>query len=153
MVESIYRGCAAILFLVGHRPWNGAASDQAPLLEKIQALPDPERKIRIVRGHWSNEAAQRNDGLRLLAEAGIDYWPVVDADEVAAPDILQRAMNIARENPQIDCARMYFYTYWKSARYCVAPPESLPMPVFVRVGTCRFTENRILGPARHAVIP
>jgi GT2 family glycosyltransferase len=153
MVESIYGSCAEILFLVGHRPWNGEATDQTPLLTRIRALDDPEGKIHIARGDWTDEAAQRNEGLRLLAERGIEYCLVVDADEVYDPAVLERAMATARQHPHIDCWRMHFYTYWKSVRYRVEPPERLPMPVFVRVGACRFTANRMVDTAQQAVIP
>jgi GT2 family glycosyltransferase len=141
-IASIYDNCDSIWFLVGERPWNGAATDQSGLLARIAALPDPERKIRVVRGEWPDEASQRNAGLELVRGAGADYCLVIDADEIYDPAQLDRALTIVRQNPQVDCWRVSCLTYWKSYRYRVDPPEAIAAAVFVRVGTGRFTENR-----------
>jgi GT2 family glycosyltransferase len=152
-IASVYDAVEAIWFLVGEQPWNGAPSDQSALVERIQALPDPARKFQIVRGTWADEAAQRNEGLRLVGEAGADYCFVLDADEIYDTPQLRQAMALVRENPQIDCWRLSCFTYWKSYRYRVDPPEAITAPVFVRVGTGRFLENRMYHAPVHANIP
>ncbi len=106
-IESVYATCDTIWFLVSDRPWNGQASDQEPLIARIRALPDPAGKIRIVRGSWQTETDQRNEGLRMLAEAGLDYCFVIDADEIHEPAQLGRLVDLVRGNPQIDCWRLY----------------------------------------------
>jgi glycosyltransferase involved in cell wall biosynthesis len=152
-IESVYEACDSIWFLIGERPWNGPATDQAPLIARIGALPDPAGKIRIVRGDWTDEHTQRNDGLRLLAEAGIDYCLVLDADEIYDPAEIQRAMAVARENPQIDCWNVSWFTYWKSFRYRVDPPEAFTPAIMVRVGTGTFVEARVYRTGRTATFP
>jgi GT2 family glycosyltransferase/glycosyltransferase involved in cell wall biosynthesis len=149
-VESVYDACDSIWFLVGERPWNGAPTDQTALVDRLRALPDPANKIRIVRGQWPDEASQRNEGLRLISKAGADYCFVLDADEIYDPEQLRRAMALVRENPQVDCWRASCFTYWKSYRYRVDPPEAITATVFVRTGTGRFVENRTYQAARHA---
>ena len=141
-VESVYEACESIWFLVGERPWNGHPSDQTALVARIRALPDPAQKIRVVRGEWPDEASQRNEGLRLVREAGADYCLVLDADEVYDPGQLRQAMALVRENPQIDCWRASCFTYWKSYRHRVDPPEAITAAVFVRTGTGTFVERR-----------
>jgi hypothetical protein len=141
-IESVYAACDTIWFLVSDTPWNGTPTDQAALVERIHALPDPEGKIRIERGRWPDEAAQRNEGLRLVEQAGIEYCLVLDADEIYDPAQLSAAMDVVRQHPQIDCWRLSCLTYWKSCRYRVEPPEALAAPVFVRIGSGRFVENR-----------
>ena len=54
-IASIYDACDGIWFLVGERPWNGLATDQRELLARIDALPDPQKKVRVVRGDWPEE--------------------------------------------------------------------------------------------------
>ena len=71
-IESVYDACDSIWFLVSDTPWNGEATDQAPVIARIRAIDDPEGKIRVVEGRWRDEASQRNEGLRLIAEAGVD---------------------------------------------------------------------------------
>jgi hypothetical protein len=152
-IESVYDACEWIWFLVGETPWNGEASDQSGVVDRIRALADPGRKIRIVRGRWPDEASQRNEGLRLVAEAGGDYCFVIDADEIYDTAQLQAAMRIVRENPQVDCWYLSCFTYWKSWRYRVDPPEPTPLVVFVRIGTGRFVDNRNCQSERQAVLP
>jgi GT2 family glycosyltransferase len=152
-VESVYGACTTIWFLVGERPWNGEATDQAPLLERIASLPDAAHKIRIVRGNWPDEASQRNAGLALVREAGDDYCLVLDADEIYDADQLAQAVTLVRENPQIDCWRASCFTYWKSYRYRVDPPEAVTAPIVVRSGTGRFVENRMYEAPAHANLP
>jgi hypothetical protein len=152
-IESIYNACDAIWFLVSDTPWNGQAADQTALLDHIRALPDPDGKIRIERGRWRDEASQRNDGLRLLGEAGIEYCLVVDADEIYDTDQLRAAMAIVRQHPHIDCWRLSCFTYWKSCRYRVDPPEAIAAPVFIRTGSGRFVENRNYEAPRQMQFP
>ena len=152
-VASVYKACDSIWFLVGERPWNGAASDQTALIDRLRALPDSARKIRIVRGEWADEATQRNAGLKLVAQAGADYCLVLDADEIYDPAQLREAMTLVRENPQVDCWRASCLTYWKSYRYRVDPPEAIAAAVFVRTGTGRFIENRTYQAAQSVTLP
>jgi len=152
-IESVYDACDTIWFLVGETPWNGEASDQTAILGRIRALPDPAKKIRIIRGRWPDEASQRNEGLRLVAEAGLEYCFVIDADEIYDTAQLRGAMDVVRQNPQVDCWRLSCLTYWKSCRYRVDPPEAITAAVFVRPGTGRFVENRTYQSEHQVALP
>ncbi len=152
-MESAYDACDSIWFLVNERPWHGEASDQAPLIRKIEALSDPSKKLRIVRGCWETEAIQRNEGLRLLARAGLEYCFVLDADEIYDPVQLAAAMDHARRRPQINCWRMPWYTYWKSAKYRIDPVDPSSPVVFMRVGAGLFVDARQVKASHQAVVP
>ncbi len=152
-IESIYDACESIWFLVSETPWHGEASDQAAIVDRIRGLADPAQKIRIVRGRWSDEATQRNEGLRLVAEAGAEYCMVIDADEIYDTAQLRAAMTLVRQNPRVDCWRVSCFTYWKSSRYRVDPPEATPFAVFVRTGTGRFVDNREYQADRQVAMP
>jgi GT2 family glycosyltransferase len=141
-VESVYDLCDSIWFFVNDRPWFGEPTDQQPMIARLRSLPDPAGKFRLVEGHWADEIEPRNEALARLADAGIDYCFVLDADEIWDPVVLATAMNAARQNPQIGLWRAGCYTYWKSARYRVEPPEPYRAVVFLRVGAGRFTYSR-----------
>jgi GT2 family glycosyltransferase len=152
-IESVYDACDSIWFLIANRPWNGEATDQTPLVARISRLPDPAAKIHVVRGDWPDEASQRNAGIDTAREAGADYCFVLDADEIYDSNQLAAAMQVVRENPQIDCWRASCFTYWKSHEYRVDPPEQVTAAVFVRVGTGRFVDNRTYQAAAYFDLP
>jgi GT2 family glycosyltransferase len=133
-VESVYAACGSIWFLVGEQDPHG-------LVECIQGLADPDGKFKIVRGDWPGEAARRNAGLTLMAEAGADYCFVLDAGEIYDPAQLQEAMAVVRENPQVDCWRVSCLT------------ETSASAVFARVGTGQFVEPRTFQAPRHVTLP
>lgn len=152
-IESVYDACDSIWFLVGERPWHSEGRDQSALIERISSLADPGGKIHLVRGDWPDEASQRNAGLRVASQAGADYCFVLDADEIYDSNQLATAMQVVRQNPQIDCWRSSCFTYWKSHEYRVDPPEQVTATVFVRLGTGRFVENRTYQTATFFDLP
>jgi len=153
MIESIYSEVGAIYFLVGDEPWNGSPTSNVRTLQAIAAYPDPERKIQIVRGGWSSETEQRVAGLELVREAGFAYCFVVDADEIYDPFFLRRMMSAAASKPQVGCFYMTWFTYWKSEKYRIDPPEHYKPPVFLRCDLGQFVERRHATAPVVAVIP
>jgi hypothetical protein len=122
-LESVYQECDIILVLIARAPWNGPARSTESTIECVTSFPDPLKKIQIVRGDWKTETQQRNEGLRLLRKAGIDYCFVVDADEIYDPLQLRRMMIFAPCLPEVDCWHISMVTYWKSYLYRIDPPE------------------------------
>jgi GT2 family glycosyltransferase len=152
-LEPVYDLCDSIWFMVNDRPWYGEATDQAPMLERIRQLPDPDHKFRIVQGHWQDEIEPRNEAMDRLQQAGVDYCLVLDADEIWDPQVLAAAMTTVRGNPQIVLWRAGCYTYWKSHAYRVDPPEPYRAVVFLRVGGGRFHYSRDALADTQAVFP
>jgi GT2 family glycosyltransferase/tetratricopeptide (TPR) repeat protein/predicted SAM-dependent methyltransferase len=151
-VESIYNCCGAIYFLVSDRPWNGEPADSSGTVEFIRSIPDPENKLRVVKGTWDTEAEQRNAGLDILKNEGYDYCLIIDADEVYDPTDLNRMMRLVKKHPEIDCWHVVMDTYWKSWRYRIDPREPLKPVVFIKVGAVRFTANRNVGNCARGLI-
>jgi glycosyltransferase involved in cell wall biosynthesis len=153
MIESVYENVGAIFFLIGDRPWNGAPSDNTRTVQIIRSFPDPERKLKLVTGSWTNETDQRNAGLALIAEAGYPFCFIVDADELYDPVELTRMQTVASTRPDIGCWYMSWWTYWKSERFRIDPPEGYTPSVFVRCQLGTFRENRHVAAALHAQLP
>ena len=147
-IESVYAACEVIWFLVERHAveWRAHRSDRTRRADSRAAgsRRQDSRGTRTMAGR----SHERNEGLRLVAEAGIEYCFVLDADEIYDSAQLSAAMDIVRRHPQIDCWRLSCLTYWKSCRYRVEPPEALAAPVFIRVGSGRFIENRNFEAAR-----
>jgi hypothetical protein len=152
-VASIYDAVGAIFFFVGAQPWFGDNEDNSSTLEAIAGLPDPQRKISLIRDNWPDEASQRNFSAAYAQVAGFDYGFIVDADEIYDTRCLQEMMRYAESRPDVECWHMKWLTYWKSLRYIIDPPESYLPPVFIKLGTCGFVEARNPAAASHEIIP
>lgn len=150
---SVYDACTSVLFLVGDEPWHGRPTSNTRTLEVIAQLPDQARKVRVIRGAWATETEQRNAGLEILREAGVDYCFVVDADEIYDEAALARMMRFAAGHPEVACWHMTWDTYWKSHEWVIEPREPFKPVVFVKVGAARFIEHRNVGGEAHALVP
>lgn len=151
-IESVYDVCRLIYVLVSDTPWFGEPGDSKSVVSRVESLPDPSGKIRVVKGSWRSEAEQRNAGLDILSKEGIEYCLVIDADEVYDPVDLERMVRIAQKHPEISCWHVEMDTYWKSWRYRIHPREQLKPVVLLRVGTARFTLNRGVSECTHGII-
>lgn len=152
-LESVYDCVEGIFVLVGNRPWNGPVTSNVGTLKIVSEFPDPVGKIKIIPGNWKTETDQRNDGLKIIHDAGFGWCFVVDADEVYQPEQLRRMRAFALGSSDIGCFHAIVKVYWKSLRYRIEPPEQFKPPVFVRVGLARFSEHRNVATEKHAVIP
>ncbi len=153
-LESVYDSCDGIWFLVSDSPWNGEPTDNSSTLAKIREFPDPQGKIHLVQGDWKTETDQRNAGLEIVREAGMDYCFVVDADEIFDPASLRRMMEYAASNPYVDYWHVRMITYWKSCYYRVDPIEPCEPVLFLKAGTGSFSDyRRASEDGIHATIP
>lgn len=152
-LESVYFTVDTVYFLVSDRPWHGQPTGNAIAIERINTFPDPQHKIKIMQGKWTNETDQRNAGLKMLKEAGFTYCVVIDTDEIYDPAALQRMKELVISRPDVDCWHVSLDTYWKSYRYRIEPREPLKPPVFVKSGEVRFTQNRSARGSNHMMIP
>ncbi|MGQ9580162.1 MAG: glycosyltransferase [Armatimonadota bacterium] len=152
-IESVYSICRSIYVLVSNTPWFGEPGDNGSVVSRVESLPDPSDKIRVVKGSWQSEAEQRNAGLDILYEEKVEYCLVIDADEIYDPVDLERVIRIAQKHPEISCWHVEMDTYWKSWMYRVYPREQLRPVVLLRVGTARFTRNRGVSECTHGIIP
>jgi glycosyltransferase involved in cell wall biosynthesis len=131
-ISSIYKHTDKI-FVVFGLPWNGDLSiPRDRTREIITSLPDPDKKIVIRDTQARSEAEQRNIALNLVKEFGADYLWLVDGDEVYEDAGIAKLKQQILENPNADCYRSYWYTYWRSIYYRIDPPEG-HTPIFTRI--------------------
>lgn len=152
-LESIYPVTGRILVLIGEAPWNGAPGDLSGTLRTIESFSDSEKKLSVIRGSWATETEQRNAGLEMLAAQGVPYCFAVDADEIYDPAQLHRMMQLAVSRPEISCWRVTMFTYWRSFRFRIDPPEQYMPAIFLRVGTARFADKREVAAPTQAALP
>ena len=69
-IASVYPLLGAIYFFVSDVPWNGPATGNQRTLETIRNFPDPDNKIRVIEGHWTDQPTQRNEACAILAVDG-----------------------------------------------------------------------------------
>lgn len=152
-VASIYAGVDAIAFIVSDTAWYGPSRDQQSTLSTIEALPDPDRKISVIRGSWSSEPEQRNFSLAVAATLGADYALIIDADELYHQHDLERMRRSAEQHPSVDCWHINWVTYWKSVRYRIDPVEPYKPVVLVKLGSVGYLETRNPVGSHHELFP
>ncbi len=152
--ECVYAECDRIYFVINGRPWNGPSRDLSRTLAAVAGLDDPDRKIRVVRGDWPSEHDQRNAGLDAMIADGMTYCFVHDCDEIYNPADLRAMKALVFDSPDIACWHMRWFTYWKSERFRIDPPEASTPLVFLRLGAGRFSHLRwVDAPSRSLIDP
>ena len=156
--ESIYSSCATIYYVVNDKPWHGPSTDNSCIISALNNLPDPDKKIRIIKGSWPQlapgETEQRNAGLKLIEQAGMDYCFIVDSDEIYDSGVLLNMMNFASRNPQIECWHTEMDTYWKSYQYVIRPLEPCRPAIFIKLGVgAYFTSIREVNAKTRTIMP
>ena len=115
------------------KPWGGTAEPLDRTLEILRSYPDPEGKIRIQPGEWDSEVGQRNANLDLIRKE-IDYYMVVDADEMYSLRDLDRLRRYVKWRPYAGQFRIRLCTYWKTNPiWRIDPPEPLKAYILTRV--------------------
>ncbi len=152
-VLSVYPAVDAYLFFVNKRPWAGLPSDNSSTLRTLEELPDPGKKIQIIREDWPDEVQQRNFSIAYAQQLGFQYSMVVDADEIYHTEQLLKILHLVAMNPQIDCWHMRWFTYWKSPQFRIDPVEPYDPPVFIKHGTGGYVETRNFRAHSHELVP
>lgn len=121
--------------------WSGDHEDPNRTLELVNSFPDPENKLRVFVGEWATEVDQRNANLDLVRDS-VDYYMIVDPDEIYSSDGLARLRRYITWRPHIGQFRMRFNTYWKiNPLYIIDPPEPLKAYTITRVSR----QTRFIG--------
>jgi hypothetical protein len=153
-IASVYAECDRIYFVINDKPWSGPPRNLEPTLAAVAGLDDPDGKIRVIRGDWPIEHVQRNAGLDAMAADGMTYCFVHDCDEIFDPADLRAMKATVFASPEIDRWDMRWFTYWKSARFRIDPPEAYEPMAFVRIGAGRFSWiRRVDTPSRRLIDP
>ena len=121
-VRAILPAVDRVFILLGEGPYN-AYNPQAREVSRPDRTPERlkelagEPKVRVVRGLWSSEVEHRNAGLALCLEEGMDYYWLVDGDEVYRPDHLQRIRERIARQPEVGTFIVKCHIFWRSFLY------------------------------------
>ena len=95
-IRSIYDWVDKIIICLGLAPWsayNPAVRTQFKDRDRTEAILDGlvkgDEKFIVHKGVWDSEVAQRQMAMESCVQAGMDYYFLVDGDEVYRPDHLQ----------------------------------------------------------------
>lgn len=151
--RSVYDSVDAFYFFINARPWSDTTKlDNSSTRACVAALPDPDNKRRIFFDEWPDEVAQRNFTIDQALNDGFEWGMIVDADEIYEKTELEKMISMVRAHPEISCWHVTWYTYWKSYKYRIDPPEPYKPAVFLKLGKCKFIETRNLEGAKHLLI-
>lgn len=102
------------------------AADQTEAI--VQRLAATFTHIRLVKGRWDSELDHRNAGIRLCREDGMDYYFLVDGDEVYRRDHLERLRQEIQARPHVGQFIIKCDTFWRSFRYRIPASQLSWMP-------------------------
>ena len=128
-LKSVYDHVDAIVIMLSAKPWGGPAVPDDRTAEIIENFPDPDKKIRFVRGNWGNEVKQTNVLLDLVKKEGATHMLIVDYDEVYWPRHLEAIRAACERGAGKVTVRIR--CYWKSLNWWIEPPEPLRAVVAV----------------------
>lgn len=129
-VRSILPAVDRVHILLGKAPYNAynpearqqSTPDGTETLVEQMAKQHPD-KIRLTKGIWASEVDHRNAGLRLCLEEGIDYYWLIDGDEVYRPDHLQNILRGIAQRPAVGTFIVKCHIFWRSFRYRIPAQE------------------------------
>ena len=141
-VKRIYPLVDNVVFLLNFKPWSGDVIVRAveKSYQRILALSDPDSKFIILSQYWKTEADQRNSGLHVLKNKGIDWCLVIDDDEMYNKSELE---NIFKSlGSAVHVAYLFYHQiYWKNRQTII---EGLfgSFPTLMKTnGLVYFNEN------------
>lgn len=123
-LKSIYSFVDKIVILISDFPWKGTESLPDETLEIIYDFPDPEKKLIIKEGQWQNQETERNDALAINRYLKMDYYWVIDADEIYDAPVAKKLVEEIERHPEIVNFYCAWWTYWRSFYYRIEPPET-----------------------------
>ena len=123
-LKAIYKSAYEIIIVEGAvktcmfaaKP-NGSPVDGTS--EFLNSFPDPNNKIKIIRGKWSDKCAMQNKALECISG---DYVWLIDADEVYSKAEIQKVILLLERYPQITLMNFFPYHFWKGFDYIISTP-------------------------------
>jgi hypothetical protein len=136
-----------VIILIDKVPWNGAPDGQIlqETYRKAREIDDPDAKIEVITKYWKTEADERNYGLQLLHQKGIEWMFLVDEDELFNTRELREFL------PTIDVEKfsVYLFThqmYWKNKDTVLIQQDGTILSAIIctKPGRLVFTEARMI---------
>jgi glycosyltransferase involved in cell wall biosynthesis len=141
-VNSIKKFLDKTLFLISDVPWNGKKSDNSKTIEFVKNLCKQNKNFELIQGHWTNEVDQRNFGLEKFYSENIDYYFVIDSDEIYHEQHFKNIINVITQNPSFSAFHIEWNTYWTKRYYVISPREYYKPLIVVKVNNFLFTTIR-----------
>ena len=134
-IRSIYDVVDRIYVLLGEVPYsayNPKARElytQADRTEAIvQELAKRCPKIRLIKGRWDSEIEHRNAGVALCRGDKLDYYFLVDGDEVYRQDHLANLLEEIRQHPRAGQFIIKCDIFWRGFKYRIPADDLSWMP-------------------------
>ncbi len=128
-VRSILPAVDRIFICLGRVPYNaynptardGSHPDRTEAL--VDQLQKADPKIRLLKGTWDSEVDHRNAGLQLCLEDDIDYYWLVDGDEVYRRDHMENIRKGIASHPKVGTFIVKCHIFWRSFSYRIPAQE------------------------------
>lgn len=101
------------------------------------------------------EAHERNQALEMIERDGYKWVWIVDADEFYTDDEAEKLwawfLDVSSRHPEVCGAKCTWYTYWRSLKWRIDPPENFHPNIIVKP-SCRIATSRHLVPEQQSRI-
>lgn len=156
-IRSVLEFVDRVYVLLGAAPYsayNAMARGQFRVADEtdtiVRVLARTSSKIRLITGVWDGERDHRNAGLRRCVEDGMDYYFLVDGDEVYRPDHLAHLREDILAHPEAGQFIIKCDLFWRSFRYRIPAADLAWMPrrVFKLTRWSTLGKSRLPVPVR-----
>ncbi|MBI4227232.1 MAG: glycosyltransferase family 2 protein [Candidatus Omnitrophica bacterium] len=127
-VRAVLPAVDAVILCLGLAPYTayGQADGAAFPPDGTEAVVDAlaaefPGAIHVIKRQWSSQLEHREAGLARCLELGMDYYFLVDGDEVYREDHLATIRRTIRERPEVGTFIIKCHTFWRSFRYRILP--------------------------------
>ena len=134
-IRSVYEFVDRLYVLLGQLPYsvyNTQARQQFHTPDQteaiVTALAKTHPKITVVKGTWDSEIDHRNDGLRRCFREQMQYYFLVDGDEVYRRDHLDNLRQEILAHPDAGQFIIKCDLFWRSFRYRIPADDQAWMP-------------------------
>ncbi|MBI3320114.1 MAG: glycosyltransferase family 2 protein [Candidatus Omnitrophica bacterium] len=134
-IRSIVESVDRVVVLLGQAPYaayNTQAREQFHVSDRTEAIIErlikDYPKITLVKGTWDSELEHRNVGVQFCRRAGMQYYFLVDGDEVYRRDHLEHLQEEIRSRPRVGQFIIKCDTFWRSFRYRIPASQLSWMP-------------------------
>ncbi len=108
---------------------NPDGSSKDGTVEFIKSFPDPDNKIRLIRGKWSEKCEMQNEALKYVT--GNYVW-LIDSDEVYKKEHLEKTKEILKNDPAITQVNFIPDSFWKGLDYIFVSSKFFEYPTHYR---------------------
>ena len=131
-VRAILPGVEQVVICLGLSPYTAYRAEGSLELfppdgtEKIvdRLALEFQGEIQVIKENWLSQMEHREAGLKRCLDLGMDYFFLVDGDEVYREDHLRKIRKTLAEHPEAGTFIIKCHTFWRSFRYRI-PPEIL----------------------------